>query len=299
MKRGFVFSTLVSVVLVSTLSAVAADKPKIGIQEVQVTRGVSETVSRLGAEQVLSLRRVTDSLGQQLIDRMHNTRKFTVVSRSDLGTILKEQDVQRMFSDPSDAHVAQAFKIAGCKYTLIVTVDDFQDVTERLRFEGQQTVASKRNVRISAVGKIYDATTGKLLESANFQLSEKEGAKLQQGVQRDGARGGQLLTAMARDMAHRIANRTSDVIFPAKIIAKTGKMITVSRGDGTGIEKGQVWTVYAMGEEMVDPDTGEVLGAEEVQIGKAEIVNVTAKFSQAKIVEDFGVEKLQVLRLEE
>jgi hypothetical protein len=283
-----------------TVGGVLADeKPVIGIQLVGVTKGVTDTVSRRGQDAVLSLQRTADSMGEQLIDRMHNTRKFTVVSRSDLQTILKEQDLQRVFSSPDDANVAQAFKIAGCKYALIVTIDDFQDVQEELRFEGQQTVAHKRTVRLSAVGKIYDTTTGKLLESANFQLEEKDGTKLQQGVSRDGAREDHLLTEMAREMAHRIANRTSDVVFPAKIIAKTGNLVTINRGDGTSIQNGQIWTVFAVGAELTDPDTGESLGVEEIPIGKVKIIAVDPKFSKAQVIEDLGVEKLQILRLDE
>lgn len=287
------------VVLVGQASVAQTDsgKPTIGVHSVEVTEGLSKTADSLGEEKVLSLRRVADSLGQQLIDRIHNTRKFTVVSRSDLNTILKDQDLQRVLTDPSDANIAQAFKIAGCKYALIVTIDDFQDVHERLQFEGQQALAHKRTVRLSAVGKIYDTTSGKLLESANFQMSDKEGTKIQMGARRDSARADELLTGMARDMAHQIANRASDVIFPAKIIAKTGKMVTVNRGDGTGIERGQVWTAYAVGEALVDPDTKEVLGAEEIPVGKVKVVNVTPKFSQAEIIEDYGVDNLQILRL--
>jgi hypothetical protein len=147
---------------------------------------------------------------------------------------------------------AQKMRQSGVR---IDTDDDFQDVQEELRFEGQQTVAHKRAVRLSAIGKIYDTTSGKLLESANFQLEEKEGVKLQQGVFRDGARADQLLTEMAREMAHRIANRTGGVVFPAKIMAKTGKLVTINRGDGTGIQNGQEWTIFAVGEELIDPDT--------------------------------------------
>lgn len=272
-------------------------KPSIGIQSVEVTAGVASTATDLGRQKQLSIQRAADSLGQQLIDRMHNTRKFTVVSRADLEVILQEQELQSVWTSPSDADVSEAFRIAGCKYALIVTMDDFQDVHEELRFEGQSAVAHKRTVRMSAVGKVYDTTSGILLESANFQLQEKEGVKIQTGTSRDGARADELITGMARDMAHQIANRVSDVIFPAKIIAMTGKMVTINRGDGTGIERGQRWSVYAVGEELVDPDTGESLGSEEILIGEVKVTNVTPKFSQAQITEDYGVDKLQILRL--
>ncbi|MDA1043830.1 MAG: hypothetical protein O3C57_01260 [Verrucomicrobia bacterium] len=299
-SRAFRFWSLIlgfALIGQASVAQTVSGKPTIGVHSVEVTEGLTKTADSLGQEKVLSLRRVADSLGQQLIDRIHNTRKFTVVSRSDLNTILKDQDLQRVLTDPSDVNIAQAFKIAGCKYALIVTMDDFQDVHERLQFEGQQALAHKRTVRMSAVGKIYDTTSGKLLESANFQMSDKEGTKIQMGARRDSARADELLTGMSRDMAHQIANRVSDVIFPAKIIAKTGKIVTVNRGDGTGIERGQVWTAYAVGEALVDPDTKELLGAEEIPVGKVKVVNVTPKFSQAEIVEDYGVDNLQILRL--
>lgn len=282
-----------------SMGQVAPGKPSIGIHSVEVTDGLQQTASSLGRDKELSMLRAADSLGQQLIDRVHNTRKFTVVSRGDLETLLKDQELQGLLGNPSDADIAQAFQIAGCKYALVVTMDDFQDVHEELRFEGQSAVAHKRTVRMSAVGKIYDVTSGQLLESANFQLSEKTGTKIQTGTARDSARADELITGMSRDMAHQIANRVGDVIFPAKIIAMTNDVVTINRGDGTGIEKGQVWTAYAVGEEMIDPDTGESLGAEEIPIGEIQVINVTPKFSQARILENYGIDKLHIVRREQ
>lgn len=282
-----------------SMGQVAPGKPSIGIHSVEVTDGLQQTASSLGRDKELSMLRAADSLGQQLIDRVHNTRKFTVVSRGDLETLLKDQELQGLLGNPSDADIAQAFQIAGCKYALVVTMDDFQDVHEELRFEGQSAVAHKRTVRMSAVGKIYDVTSGQLLESANFQLSEKTGTKIQTGTARDSARADELITGMSRDMAHQIANRVGDVIFPAKIIAMTNDVVTINRGDGTGIEKGQVWTAYAVGEEMIDPDTGESLGAEEIPIGEIQVINVTPKFSQGRILENYGIDKLHIVRREQ
>lgn len=282
----------------SLRGAEEAAKLSIGIQRVEATEALTRAVEKAGADKLLSLQRVAESMGQQLIDRLHNTRKFTVVSRNDLNTLLKEQDLQRVLADPNDANVAQAFKIAGCKYALVVTIDDFQDSVEELRAEGGQVLARKRTVRLSSVAKIYDNTTAKLLESASFLLTEKDGAKLDFGVVTDSKGGEQVLSAMSREMSDRISNRVMDVVFPAKIIAMTGKLVTINRGDSAGIEKGQVWTVYATGEKLVDPDTGEVLGAEEIPVGKIMIVNVTPKFSHGQITEDLGIDKMQVLRID-
>lgn len=275
----------------------APGKATLGVMSVTVTPSVDAAMKREGGDKYSSLRRTADSMGQQLIDRVHNTRKFSVVSRSDLETLLKDQELQAMLSNPSDANVARAFEIAGCKYALITTIDDFQDVEEVLRGEGGIVLATKRVVRLSAVAKIYDTTTGLLLESANFQLSNLDGNKEVFGVSKDGDRNDAMMTAMAREMAQRAADRVLDVIYPAKIIALTGKTVTLNRGDGTGIAADQIWDVFALGEALIDPDTGENLGTEEVLIGIVQITAVTPKFSRGQIIEDYGVEKAQVLRL--
>ncbi|MEI9962924.1 MAG: hypothetical protein WDM76_17955 [Limisphaerales bacterium] len=72
---------------------------------------------------------------------------------------------------------AQAGKLTGAKYLLVATVDDFQDYFEKAVFEGTGRSATKRVFRFSIVGKIYDSTTGKLLESANFQTAMTPSSK--------------------------------------------------------------------------------------------------------------------------
>lgn len=283
----------------SSAEAQANDTPgksTIGVMSVTITPSVHSAMQAEGAQKLSSLRRVCDSMGQQLIDRLQNTRKFTVVSRSDLETILKDQELQSVLSNPSDANIARAFEIAGCSYVLITTVDDFQDVEEVLRGEGNRIRARKRVIRLSAVTKIYDATSGVLLESTNFQLSNVDGQKEVFGVESDGDRTDAMLTEIAREMSQKATDRVLDVIYPAKIIAMTGKTVTINRGDGTGIAADQIWDVLALGEALIDPDTGDNLGTEEILIGTVKISAVTPKFSRGQITEDYGIEKLQVLR---
>ncbi len=304
MKRNRCAAAILAMTMATIASppeALAQTKGKatIGIHSVEITPSIRKAAQANGKDQVLSLERVAESMGQQLIDRVHNTRKFTVVSRSDLSTILKDQDLQRMLSDPSDVNIARAFQIAGCKYALIVTIDDFQDLKEQMAGEGGIVLATKRTVRLSSVLKVYDTTSAELLETANFQLSNNLGKRKMFGAAADGKAYEELLTAMAREMAHKAANRVVDVIYPAKILKRTGKIITINRGDGTGIARGQTWTAFALGEKLIDPDTGEDLGAEEIAIGKIKITSVRPKTAQGVVLEDYGIDKGQILRRDE
>jgi len=276
-------------------SSLRAQKETIGVTAVKPTQAILQNVDRAGKR--ISLDRVLQSMNGQLIDRINATRKFQVVVRSDLDDILKEQDFASSGNvDLNDKSAAQQFKIAGVKYLVVTTVDDFQDYNEVATFQGTGRSASKRVIRLSCVGKIYDSTTGKLLESTNFQISNKDISENKTYSARDSNLNEDLLVAIAREMSGKIANRVTDVIFPPKVLSKRDKQITINRGDGTDIAVGQIWNVFALGEELIDPDTKESLGREEILIGKAKITSILPKTSTAEIIEDLGIDKEAVLR---
>ncbi len=276
-------------------SSLWAQKETISVTAVKPTQAILQNVDRAGKR--ISLDRVLQSMNGQLIDRINATRKFQVVARSDLDDILKEQDFASSGNvDLNDKSAAQQFKIAGVKYLVVTTVDDFQDYNEVATFQGTGRSATKRVIRLSCVGKIYDSTTGKLLESTNFQISNKDISENKTYSVRDSNLNEDLLVAIAREMSGKIANRVTDVIFPPKVLSKRGKQITINRGDGTDIAVGQIWNVFALGEELIDPDTRESLGREEILTGKVKIIGVLPKTSTAEIIEDLGIDKEAVLR---
>ena len=296
--------------------AFAQEKATIAISSIKPTASLSAAVSKSTQvdtstqsgnqrkdESVLldtkqELNRIIESLDGQLIDRINATRKFDVLSRSDLADVIKEQDLGA--SGNVDAKTAaKAGKLSGAKYLLVATVDDFQDYFERAVFEGTGRTATKRVFRFSIVGKIYDSTTGKLLESANFQTGNDAFKQIQQERSysvNNGLLSDEMMVAVARGMAEKIAGHVMDVIFPAKVLIKRDNIVTINRGEGGGVAEGDLFNVFAQGAELKDPDTGEVLGREEVKVGKVKISQVNPKTSLAEIVEDTGIDKGAVLR---
>lgn len=295
MISGIRFSIILCGFVLSTQTSARAQIETLGVGPVKVSPAVVQSVEKVG--KMVEMDRVVQSLDGQLIDRIHATRKFHVVGRSDLKEIIKEQIFADSGNiDTNDKSLAQQFKLAGAKYILVTTADDFQDYVEKATFQGTGRSAIKRVVRFSCVGKIYDTTTGKLLESANFQISNKDISEDRTYSTRDGLLCDELLVSIARSMAEKIANRVADAIFPPKVLSRRDRQITINRGDGTDISVGQIWNVFAVGEELIDPDTGESLGREEVLVGKAKIIGVLPKTSTAEILEDYGIDKMAVLR---
>lgn len=274
--------------------AYAQEKATIAIASIKPTPSL---VTSLRPDKKTSLDRIVESLDSQLVDRISATRKFDVVGRTDLNEVLKEQDLGA--SGNVDAKTAaKAGKLAGAKYLLVATVDDFQDYVETATFEGTGRTATKRVFRFSIVGKIYDSSTGKLLESANFQTGNDEFKQIQQERSysvKDGELSDEMMVAVAQTSATRIATHVADVIFPPKVLIRRDNVVTINRGEGGGVAVGEIFNVFAQGEELKDPDTGEVLGREEVKVGKVKISQVNPKTSLADIVEDTGIDKGAVL----
>lgn len=288
-------SFIVGILTLLIPASVWAQKETLGVSTVKPTPAVVQSVEKMG--KMVMMDRVIQSLDGQLIDRINSTRKFEVVARSDLRDVLKEQEFAVSGNvETHDKSSAQQFKISGVKHLLVTTVDDFQDYNEVATFQATGRSATKRVIKLSCVGKIYDSTTGKLLESANFQISNKDFTENRTYSTRDSELSDELMVAIAREMASKIANRVIDVIFPPKVLSRRDKQITINRGDGTDIAIGQIWDVFAVGEELIDPDTNENLGREEVVVGKIKITSVLPKTSTAEVMEDYGIDKLAILR---
>jgi curli biogenesis system outer membrane secretion channel CsgG len=292
--RNFGFG-LLSVLLLPVLSSAQEGKATLAVSSIKPTPSLAVSMK---PDKKVAMERILESLDSQLIDRINATRKFDVVGRSDLGDVLKEQDLGA--SGNVDAKTAaKAGKLTGAKYLLVTTVDDFQYYVEKATFEDTGRSATKRVFRLSVVGKVYDASTGKLLESANFQTGNDDFKRIQEErsyVVKDGELSDEMMVAVARDMAQRVANRIADVVFPAKVLLKRDKEVTINRGEGGGVAVGDIFNVFTLGEEMTDPDTKESLGREEVKVGKVKITQINPKTSTADILDDAGIDKGAILR---
>ena len=59
---------------------------------------------------------------------------------------------------------------------------------------------------------------------------------------------------------------------------------------------GDTFNAFALGQELIDPDTKESLGREEVKVGTVKITQVNPKTSMADILDDTGIDKGAILR---
>ncbi len=242
-----------------------------------------------------ALARISESLEARLGNALQATGKFTITARRELPAILDEQ-VLADSGNLAPESAARAFELTGARYLLVVGIDDFQDYTESSTFAQVDRTVQRRQVRMGTVARIFDTTSGTLLEATTVSLEESDTRQEFSGARREGDRTEAIYTQLAEAAAREIAQTLSHALFPPRVIAKTGNQITLNLGDGSGVQRGQRFALFAIGEVMTDPDTGEALGREEVLLGEAEIIHINPRTSQARLLEDNGVERGHVAR---
>lgn len=269
---------------------VHAQRETLGVLPVKVLPAVAGRLAQVS--KAFSVDQMSQSLSERFVLSVQASRRFQVVARGDLQELLADDDKARALNPDK----AKLFNLADTKYLTVLTIDHYDDQTQRLEQKISNTTLTKRTIRLSLIAKIYEAASGRLLESTSKTLSATDAQQTLNEATNDTEVTDSLIRTVVKESADWAATQVVDVIFPVKVLAKTDKTVTVNRGEGSGVAADQVWRVFAVGKELVDPDTKEVLGKEEVEIGKVRITDVLPKFSRAVILDDRGIAEGAILR---
>lgn len=284
MKKSSLLAIVALISLLLLPIDALAQRKTLGVSKVKLNPSVASVANRDNTK--LELERVAEAIDGQLISAFNGTRKFDIIARSDIDSLLEEA-----------ALTGRPIEVAEVEFAVVPTIDDFQDIVETANFSGIGMIAERRRVRLGMVARIYESQTGLLLEAPSFQIDNFDTEQLSRDRTRTGAFSDELLRKISTEISEKIVHRVVDVVFPARIVAKTGKTVTINRGDGTGIATGQLWEVFALGEDLIDPDTGISLGREEVMVGAVRVTRITPMTAQAEVVgDDMGIDRGAVLR---
>lgn len=261
-----------------------AGKKKLAITKIAATDAVGKRMAKQGVG--LSLDSVLEALDSQVYDRVLNTKRFEILERSDADALAKES-----------AAAGEAFAFNKADYILTIRVDSFNDRMEERKLASLGKTMRSRTIELSAVAKITEVSTQRAVASTNFKVKKHDSESRSENTrERVGEGTDELLIQAVSDMAQKIAVRAADVVSPARVIGKRDKIVTINRNDQSGIKIGQTWEVFVLGDEMVDPDTGDK-SREEVLVGTVKVTRVTPQNSQAEITEDTGIDKNAIVRL--
>lgn len=213
---------------------------------------------------------LTSTVEEALVD----SRRFDVLDR-DNQAIFEAEKVFIQSDDADGLQLARLGNAAGTDYLVITSLQDMTIINnqrEVIRLTGEVLVQS--SVRGTMKLEVVEFASRKVKWSDTTTFG-----KTYRGVSRvTDAQLGQLF----RGAADSLVDGMVDAIFPMRVVKVIGSVAIINRGAGI-LNKGDELNVYMMGEELIDPQSGESLGALEMEIGPGTIVDVKPKFSYLRM----------------
>ena len=154
--------------------------------------------------------------------------------------------------------------------------------------------------------RLVDATTGQVIQSVRGRGSASAtgvAADFQKQDQQIGA-GVEVQTPLGRasqgaieDAVRQMVKQLEQVPWSGLIADVRGTQIYVNAGSEAGVKVGLVLDVFAPEDAVVDPSTGEVLGANDEKSGSIRVVKVNPRFSIAEAIDGNGFKQNDVVRV--
>ena len=256
--------------------------------------------------------KIGSGMAEMLTTALYETGNFVVVERKAIQDIIKEQDLAEEGRVRKET-AAKIGDILGAQVLVRGAVTEFE---EKISHGGVGGVLLKKkagagltttSAYVACDIRMYDATTGVILEATTKEAKARSVGVALAGVLGTGnILGGGFSTktplgkatrGCIEEIVNAVVERMETVPWQSKIVKVSNGEVYINVGTDAGIRKGEVFEVYRVGEELIDPDTGLSLGAEEDYAGKIKIKNAEKKYAIATILEGEGFQRGDVVRI--
>jgi len=215
--------------------------------------------------------------------------RFSVIEREKLDLVLKEQGLAT--SGALDQQTAaKVGRVLGIKYIITGAIDKFAINTTKAGFGGFGASYTKAEATVNL--RLIDTTTAERVIAVSADGDVKKGGGF--------AKGASLSRENEWGIASEAVEKASEKVVEAfakhkglkklaaggamggtegKIIKVEGNRAWINMGSASGIQVGDRYIVLSVGDALIDPDTGQVLGVDESETGEGEVVDVKDRFA--------------------
>ena len=227
------------------------------------------------------------------------TNRFVIVERGNLDAVMNEQDLGSSKRASKSTGVAQTGKIRSARYLATTLITEASSNTSGdsggVRIKGFSIGGSSAKSSIVLVVKLVDTTTSEVVASERIRgVAGKSGVNLGYSANRWGGELGTFAKTPMGEAAQDCINQAVKFIaskmesFPVEgsVVSSSEQAIIINLGENYGIRSGQTFAIRRKGEALIDPETGEMLGAAEGEtLGVIEVTGAREKVSYCKLVE--------------
>ena len=226
--------------------------------------------------------KVAEIMTEQLIVAIHSAGTYTVVERTQLGAILREQGFQNIAVTPDNA--VELGKLSGADYTLVgkvtmafieqnPTATTIATIGSALGLGGISEKAGgfvhKFKGRIGLEYRLVDNTTGEIITAMSIE-GTKTGSSVAAALHN--------ACKNAADSFLREVNNINP--FRARVAEIDGENIYIDRGADGGLRQGDVLIVCRESSPIVV--NGKIVGMKQNDVGKVKVVEAYSDYAICK-----------------
>lgn len=249
-----------------------------------------------------------DGMADMLTTELVKSGKYTVIERKEIDQIMQEQNLG-MTGRITEQSAAQVGKLLGVELAVVGAVTEFGGTKGDTggRIKGFGIGVSKQTATVAVDVRFINTNTGEILAADNVRKEESSsGLNLSTNKfsfnnenEFDNSLVGKATRACIEDIMALVEKQMVAMPWEGKIIMVNGADIFMKPGSDSGIKVGDTFTVYRLGQDLIDPDTGLSLGSTESKIGTIEVTGFVSGGKAAKAVGRIGsgFDKGDVIRL--
>ncbi len=299
MNRSHVvrYRLLPALLLIAAAPASAAVKKTIAVAPIEV-----QAAARVGWMS-------GEALHAQLISELTNSGRYRVVERENIEGVLGEQDLAtagrtRTQSSPKTGD------IEGAQMMIKAVITDAEQESGKdssASIMGIGGGAAKTTYRVTMDLRIYDTQTSLIMETATVtakQVVKQGGVGVNLGGVHVGGNRQKADTtgAITRDLIQqalsRIDTQAQVLGWKTKVLTASGDKIIIKGGTRDGLEPGMRFTVWQLGDPIIDDETGEVLDqGEETRVAEIRLTEVKEQVAYAAKTSGTDPQKGQIVKL--
>lgn len=209
------------------------------------------------------------------------TNRFDLVEREQIMSVLAEQDfgtTERV--TPQSA--AQIGRMLGADYMLFTAVNEWTHGKNAVT----KLVKTSKTAEVAMSFKMIDTETAKIIFAGTYRAQTEDWAfAVPFFGKSESSPINYALSACINKAAYQLAVSLPNKPWRGRVAALNGNYVTINGGENRGVEVGQVFSVLSVGDPVIDPTTGEVLGESSEVIGSVQVTSVEERFARAAVLE--------------
>jgi curli biogenesis system outer membrane secretion channel CsgG len=293
-RAGAPVSASASASASESLIAQTSTRPRIAILDFDFTPTIGSYLSAFPG--------FAEGVSVVLVDRLVNSGNYTVVERSQIEAVLREQNFGA--SGRVDASTAaQIGRILGVEAVVIGSITQFDyDVQDRgVRVFGIGTRRQVVDARVRLNARMVNTSTAEIIRTAEgIGVAEDSAGSVvvgsvfgQESENDDVRRVLSAATEMAidelvvglNDSVDDVAAVPPSLPTQSAVIADiAGPTLILNRGTSQGYQSGMCLSVERVVREVIDPETQEVLRQVTETVGEIQLTDVDARSSVGRVV---------------